>query len=75
MDSTAGNAQPHKMYNHFAMGDREISAYVGDRMHRADVPVISVYGPVHFTPTQIKYSSACCDQPAFHHNHSEQYGE
>lgn len=72
-DAIQGNAQGWKMYNHQAMGDASVSGFVGDRMKRADVPVISLYGPMHFTPSQIIGSSAH-EMPRMSH-HSEQYGE
>lgn len=70
MDSTIGNAQGWKMYNHQAMGDREVKGFVGNRAERADVPVLSLYGPVHFMPTQIRFSSAH-EQNPFSTQHSQ----
>lgn len=66
--STAGNAQGWKMYNHQAMGDAEVAGYVGNRMERADVPVISLEGRMHFMPSQITHSSTNNKMPAgIHH--------
>jgi len=74
MDAVAGNAQGYKMYNHQAMGDKELAGYVGHRMKMADVPVLSMYGRLHFMPSQITESSTNMKAP-FQHHHSEQYGE
>jgi hypothetical protein len=68
--STAGNAQGYKMYNHNAMGDSEVASFVGDRMKRADVPLLSVEGKLHFMPTQITNSATASKMPAGMH-HSE----
>lgn len=61
--STAGNAQGHKMYNHNAMGDSEVASFVGERMKRADVPVLSVEGGMHFMPSQVTNSAAARKMP------------
>jgi hypothetical protein len=52
------------------MGDSEVASFVGDRMKRADVPLLSVEGKLHFMPTQITQSATASKMPAGMH-HSE----
>jgi hypothetical protein len=67
MSSTAGNKQGWKMYNPQSMGDSGMHEFIGkDIMHRADAPILSVYGPMHFVPTQIRYAST---HPESSHGH------
>ena len=74
MESTMGNAQPHKLYNHQAMGDSELAGYLGHRMKMADVPVLSIEGKLHFMPSQITGSCEVKNMMGGMH-HSAQYGE